>query len=226
MTQQILSSEGDGVRVLQKISLTIDEDKLKTIYEESKTSWPSPRSPFDEVTGDSDSLTRWVKGNMRGIRDLLEVPDTLDLVKLLLDFWAVTNSVNNEGELFNAVELDGTSIHDFELLHQCSGVNGDYRLYVNPDRENDSFEAVVLEFHSCGSGEPWEDPDTIVHRVIEVSAMYDGIRHVWIKDADNEGYLFWPDIPCFVELFQKLREYELEISTMVREEEEQSKASN
>lgn len=66
------------------------------------------------------------------------------------------------------------------------------------------FEAVFVECMSRCVGDTIED--TCVEVVFRVSAMYDGVRHMYFNpyDTDKEcvGYIYYPNIPAMVKALE------------------------
>ena len=105
-------------------------------------------------------------------------------------------------------------IKECELALECN--KGNYRLYVDKRTDENHFYAYAVEFSSCNGGfeNPWEDDDGLeVTPLFNVTAYYDGVRHLEFDREDEEcpGYIYYPDMKGFVELISKVREIELEV---------------
>ena len=88
-----------------------------------------------------------------------------------------------------------------------------YRLYSA--KAVNGFCAVGLDFVSCESSarDMWTDATTEVRILFVAAAYFDGVRHLEINTASKNfaGYIYYPKMQNLIELFQKVRELELEI---------------
>lgn len=85
-----------------------------------------------------------------------------------------------------------------------------HMLIVKPEDDRKGFEAKLLEFISCPSSQSddiWND-ETECQIQFEVCARYDGLRHMWWKGEDDDGYIYYPNAITLSNVFIKLREME------------------
>jgi|JI9StandDraft_1071089.scaffolds.fasta_scaffold895158_1 hypothetical protein len=113
------------------------------------------------------------------------------------------------GKLFTEILLDNKPLSECELVYECN--HRHYRLYVS--RGDNCFYALAVEFHSCeADGDIWECPALEVDPLFNVTAYFDGVRHLeFNRESDMAGYIYYPNMQGIVELFTKIRELELEI---------------
>ena len=115
-----------------------------------------------------------------------------------------------DGELFSELRLSGKRLQDCEMALECKG---NYRLYV--DRFNGGFYAVAVEFHSCVGGNEniWDSDDLKVCQLFNVTAYFDGVRHLEFNREDKElaGYIYYPNMDGLISMLQKVREIEIEM---------------
>lgn len=119
----------------------------------------------------------------------------------------------NEGTPFKDLRLKGKALNHCEMVHECNMTN--YRLYVYREPENNAFYALAVEFASCAteSGSAWDCPELTVEPLFSVTAYFDGVRHLEFnrEAGDMAGYIYYPNMQGLIEMFQKVREIELEI---------------
>lgn len=116
----------------------------------------------------------------------------------------------SDEQSFSSMKLRGRLLKDCELTLECN--KGNYRLYVV--KEDGVFYAMAVEFVSSGMGDDfWSCPDLMVSQLFEVTAYFDGVRHLEFNRGagDLAGYIYYPNMPGLIELLQKVREIELEI---------------
>ena len=125
-------------------------------------------------------------------------------------------TTSKEDKLFNEIKLRGKPLTECELVYK--GKYDSTRLYVV--KEKSSFWAHAVEFHSCGVAEGedavvdyWEDDELVVNTLFEVTAYFDGVRHLEFNrnGGDMDGYLYYPPMADLIAMLQKVREIELEI---------------
>ena len=105
--------------------------------------------------------------------------------------------------LFRELKIQGKPISECELIYKDNYDN--LRLYVLKDLEAKNFWAKLVEFSSCkycSENDVWFQDDLIVEEVIDVTAYWDGIRHVFINDMN------YPDVLKISEVFKVLSEIE------------------
>lgn len=117
-----------------------------------------------------------------------------------------------EEKLFAEIRLQGKPLPECELVYQDK--NDNLRLYVV--RGEDSFWAHAVEFVSApadGGENLWEREGLIVSTVFEVTAYFDGVRHLEFNrnGGDMDGYLYYPSMVGLIAMLQKVRDLELEI---------------
>ena len=121
-----------------------------------------------------------------------------------------------EDKIFKDIRLRNKPLNECELIFKSK--TDDQRLYVVKD--NRSFWCHAVEFHSCEmepddleSDDLWENDNLIVNTIFEVTAYFDGVRHLEFNRGghDSDGYLYYPNMPALIEMLQKVRELELEI---------------
>lgn len=110
---------------------------------------------------------------------------------------------------FESIRLKGKPLKDCNMALECGGT--DYRLYVLIG-EN-SFYAQAVRFASCIGDKQWECEYLKVEPIFNLSALFDGVRHLEFNREAGEmaGYIYYPDIAAMIELFQKVREIELQV---------------
>jgi len=89
-----------------------------------------------------------------------------------------------------------------------------YRLYVDTNKELNSFNAMAIEFVSCSTTSPaiWDCPELRVDQLFRVTAYHDGVRHLeFNRESDMPGYIYYPNMQDLISLFEKIREIELNI---------------
>ena len=118
----------------------------------------------------------------------------------------------NEGKLFSELELNNKPLRSMEAtLHPSPH----YKLYV--DIEDNSFYAVAIRFNSCvNDGDIWECPELRVDNIFEVTAYFDGVRHLEFNrhEKDLEGYIYYPDIQAIIDMLNEVRKIELQVCRM------------
>jgi len=117
----------------------------------------------------------------------------------------------HEHTLFSTLQLDGVDLKDCELVYD----ENDYRMYVN--RLERGFDAIAVEFCSSSTDfeNVWDCPELQVINMFQITAYFDGVRHLHTNPVDSDpemvGYLYYPDIKSFIEMFQIIRKIELEV---------------
>ena len=118
-------------------------------------------------------------------------------------------------ERFSALQIDGLPVRHWR--HQPVGRN--LRLYHLPsDPAGSGFRFAAVEFVTCDVDEPcdgsdvFEAPEAGVDVLFRGIAHFDGVRQLWVgPEAGGErGYLSYPPIAWLAELFQLLRQLELQ----------------
>ena len=119
------------------------------------------------------------------------------------------------GILFRDITLNKKPLNQCELIYECDAKN--YRLYVDKDLQHNSFYALALEFVCCSaeSESVWDCPELEVSPLFNAIAYFDGVRHLeFNREAENlAGYIYYPNMQALIDMFQKVREIELEICT-------------
>lgn len=108
---------------------------------------------------------------------------------------------------FNRVKLNGKPLAECELALECN--SRIYRLYV--DRNETGFDAMAIQFISCegADGDFWLDETLEVEQLFQVSAMFDGVRHLeFNRESDMPGYIYYPSMEGIILMMQKVREIE------------------
>ena len=111
-----------------------------------------------------------------------------------------------DGTPFSEMELRDKPLKDCELVFDGK----EYRMWIN--RRENGFDAMAVRFISCTSdGNFWDCPNLEVEQLFKVTAYFDGVRHLEFNcDAgDMAGYIYYPNMPELIKLFQKLREIEV-----------------
>ena len=114
------------------------------------------------------------------------------------------------GILFSELKIRGTPLSDCERID----FEGDYRLYIK--RDNHGFDAMAVSFSSCSGDDDddvWECSELMVDVLLELTALFDGVRHVWFApyDTTQKGYVNYPDMQGVINVMSKLRELEKEL---------------
>lgn len=89
--------------------------------------------------------------------------------------------------------------------------NGNFILLFKPfEGEGLGFEAALLKFNSCPADQNdlWGE-ETECEVWFEVDALHDGVRHIWWKGEDGDGYLNYMNPRVISEIMLKLRELEI-----------------
>ena len=85
-------------------------------------------------------------------------------------------------------------------------------LLVKPDEnEKCGFDFVVFCFVSCPYNDDYDDlwgNDTEFNIWFEGTARYDGLRHIWFKGEDGDGYLNYMNPKTMSDVMLKIRELE------------------
>jgi len=121
----------------------------------------------------------------------------------------------DDGKLFRNIILDGKPIAGCELAY--SGKHDNTRLYVSKSAEGNGFYAHAVAFASVpaekGQSDVWAHPELEVDTVFEVTAYFDGVRHLEFNRNGNDmdGYLYYPPMADLIKMLEKVREIELEI---------------
>lgn len=118
----------------------------------------------------------------------------------------------NDGILFRDIRLNHKPLNQCELYE---GSAKNYRLYVDRDLPYNSFYALALEFVSCSceSESVWDCPELEVSPLFNVIAYCDGVRHLEFNREAGclAGYIYCPNMEALIDMFQKVREIELEV---------------
>ena len=116
--------------------------------------------------------------------------------------------MSEEGQPFNQIKLNENFLKDCKLGIDCN--ESQYRLYYLPI--GSGFEAIALEFVSCDADvkNMWEHDSLMVNELFRVTAYFDGVRHFGVRADDDQysGYIYYPSIPGFIKLLQKVRDLE------------------
>jgi len=119
---------------------------------------------------------------------------------------------NNTQEvpLFSKLKLNDKYLTDLQPIIETN--HSTYRLYVDVPSTHKGFYAIAVSFSSCsGTGNVWEDPTLEVDVLFEVTALFDGIRHLEFNrghEKNFDGYIYYPDIKYLNKLLQKIEELE------------------
>lgn len=118
---------------------------------------------------------------------------------------------SEEYKYFCKLTLRGKLLKDCELVYK--GKHDNIRLYVL--KEKNFFAAHAIEFVSCpaeGAKNRWENEALVVQTIFEVTAYFDGIRHLEFNrnGGEMDGYLYYPNMVDLIAMLQKIREIELE----------------
>lgn len=119
-------------------------------------------------------------------------------------------TMHDNGVLFKTLTINGTPLSECELMHKTVS----YRLYVDTNKELNSFNAMAIEFVSCSTTSPaiWDCPELRVDQLFRVTAYHDGVRHLeFNRESDMPGYIYYPNMQDLISLFEKVREIELKI---------------
>ena len=116
--------------------------------------------------------------------------------------------------------LDGPRLKDLYLndfttnpatkkpLLECDSIDTKgWRIFYIPNSEGCGFQATALTFGARPAGGPDWGPDTIVGDEINISALFDGVRHLYTNvhgDPDMKGYIYYPS--RITNLFNALNE--------------------
>ena len=122
---------------------------------------------------------------------------------------------NDSTKKFTQLNMRGVPLSQCEIIPLPNDTNDIYRLYVLKD-EHDGFEAMAVRVVSCSNNydSVWDCPELQVEIVFNVSAFYDGIRHLYVNPSnDSDGYLYYPNVKTLAEILTKLNELEIEICT-------------
>jgi len=101
-----------------------------------------------------------------------------------------------EDKLFKDIKLQGKPLSECELVYK--GKHDNSRLYVVKDKDGNSFCAHAVEFNACPSvkdeSSHWDNDGLIVNTLFDVTAYYDGVRHLQFNrnGGDMDGYLYCP----------------------------------
>lgn len=116
-----------------------------------------------------------------------------------------------EGELFSDIRLNNKSLRECEIALECN--DGLYRLYVN--RFDGGFYAMAVEFVSsvADNDDMWDCDQLEVNQLLNLVALFDGVRHLEFnrEAGDMAGYIYYPNINGLIEIFQKIREIEIQL---------------
>ncbi len=116
------------------------------------------------------------------------------------------------GVLFSELRIYGKPLRDCEMVLECN--NRHYRLYVVKDVEEEVFYSLAVEFLSCESvHDIWDCPELRVEPLFNTTAYFDGVRHLEFnrESEDMAGYIYYPDMQGLIDMFEKLREIEVEV---------------
>lgn len=109
-----------------------------------------------------------------------------------------------------------TLVFESKLVKDCRDVykvaNSNIRIFVFPKNDSEGFDAIALEFVSCvDSDADWECKHLRVLDIFRVSASFDGIRHLYFNQSDENcpGYFNYPNSVSFISLFEQLRDIEI-----------------
>jgi len=118
--------------------------------------------------------------------------------------------MNDEYELLLSKEqINGKPLSECEQF-----VLGDLKLFVCRDDNGFGFFAKAYSWVSSNLLEDGDDlwllPSTMVYLAVDVTAHFDGVRHM---NLGEDGYMNYPNIESLIKVFQKIREIELEMCT-------------
>ena len=115
------------------------------------------------------------------------------------------------GIAFESIKLDGKPLKDCEMALETSCTN--YRLYVSKYEDAPGFGAVAVNFVCCELTKDdlshWDSPNLRVEKVFRLTAPFDGAKHIHFNEEDD-GYLYYPEMDSYAEIFKKVRELEIE----------------
>ncbi len=115
------------------------------------------------------------------------------------------------GVLFKDLKIDEKSLSECNPVYRSDDDNT--RLYIvqNDPIRLDWFGGMAVTLVSSLQREDWwNDPYLEVEILFKLHAAYDGIRHIWFGEAvgDAMGYIYYPDMVEFVEMFSIIHEWE------------------
>lgn len=112
---------------------------------------------------------------------------------------------------FQFLKLNNTELFNIEPSFLTDTLVG--YLSCNPDRCG--FESVVYSFSSCdySSDTHWlKSANLKVTLFLEISALYDGIRHL---EIGNDGYINYPNLQDILKMMVWVQECELKFCSEV-----------
>lgn len=117
---------------------------------------------------------------------------------------------SDEYKYFHTLLVGTKPIKACELAY--SGKYDNTRLYIV--KGDNSFNAHAVEFVSCPAdivGSHWESSELVVQTIFEVTAYYDGVRHLEFNrnGGDMDGYLYYPEMADLIAMLQIVRDVEL-----------------
>ncbi len=115
--------------------------------------------------------------------------------------------MSEDGVLFSELKLGGTPLLEDWLAIDLK----DSRLYARVSPGEKSFLAVAVKFISCVSdGDIWECPKLRVEQIFQVTAYFDGVRHLEFNrgSEDQAGYLYYPDMEGLILMLSAVRNLE------------------
>lgn len=119
--------------------------------------------------------------------------------------------MRDDSILLKDIRLNKVPLSECELSLEI----GNYRLYSLIDRKSESFYCIAVKFESCTytEGSVWDVGDITVTILFNVTAFFDGVRHLEFNRQNKEfaGYIHYPDMEALVSLLKKVREIELDV---------------
>ena len=115
----------------------------------------------------------------------------------------------------NQVQIEQTPLHECELV--CTSSDNSLRVYVKRNKpvalsDQTGFRAVILEFVSACARtkekeDGWDEPEVMIDIVADITAFFDGPRHVQIAPASN-GYLNYPNTVALLQCLEAIKKVE------------------
>lgn len=90
------------------------------------------------------------------------------------------------------------------------------RLYYLPELNGYGFQFYCIEIIGYTDENCWKDDETDCYIVMQGSAYFDGIRHLYVsrdKDDDYNGYLYYPNLNNLINIIQVLKILEIKYCT-------------